>query len=76
MGFDGTLKRFVLFAVMRVLGIDDLRSQLSQSLHVTNRRVGGAAILAAHLDTAKQGPNDSDRPHRTLRLATTYDASF
>jgi hypothetical protein len=65
MGSDGILKRFPLFAVMRLLGIDDLRSQLSQSQVIT-RRVGGAAILAAHLHTAKQGSNDSDLPDRTL----------
>jgi len=66
MGSDGILKRFALFAVMRLLGIDDLRSQLSKSQQVITRRVGGAAILAAHLYTAKQGSNDSDLPNRTL----------
>lgn len=66
MGSDGILKRFPLFAVMRLLGIDDLHSQLSQSQQVITRRVGGAAILAAHLHTAKQGSNDSDPPDRTL----------
>lgn len=71
MGFGGALKRFALFAVMRLLGIDDLRSQLTQSPHVTNRRGGGAAILAAHLHAAQQGPSDSNPPNRTLGLATT-----
>ena len=66
MGSDGILKRFPLFAVMRLLGIDDLRSQLSQSQQVITRRAGGAAILAAHLHTAKQGSNDSDLSDRTL----------
>jgi hypothetical protein len=66
MGSDGILKRFALFAVMRLLDIDDLRNQLSQSQQVMTRRVGGAAILKAHLHTAKQGSNDSDLPNRTL----------
>jgi len=66
MGSDGILKRFALFAVMRLLGIDDLRSQLSQSQQVITRRVGRAAVLAAHLHTAKRGSNDSDLPNRTL----------
>jgi hypothetical protein len=65
MGFDGILKRFAVFAVMRLLGINDFRGQLLNP-QVTNRRVGGAAILAAHLHTAKQGSNDSDLPNRTL----------
>lgn len=64
MGFDGILNRFALFAVMRLLGIDDLRSQLSQSQQVIPRRVGGATILAAHLRTAKQGSHGSDLPNR------------
>lgn len=76
MCFDGTLKRFALFAVMRLLGVDDLRSQLSQSPHVTNRRVGGVVILAAHLHMVKQSLNDSDMPNRTLRLATTSTPSL
>ena len=66
MGSDGILKRFAVFAVMRLLGIDNLRGQLSQSQQVITRRVGGTAILAAHLHTAKQGSNDSDLPKRTL----------
>lgn len=66
MGSDGILKRFALSAVMRLLVIDELRSQLSQSQQVIPRRVGGAAILAAHLHTAKQGSNDSDLPNRAL----------
>lgn len=66
MSFDGILKRFAVFAVMRLLGINDLRGQLSQSPQVKNRQAGGVAILAAHLRTAKQGANESDLTHRTL----------
>lgn len=66
MVFDGILSEFALFTVMRLLRIDALRSQLSQSQEVIPRRVGGKAILAAHLHTAKQGSNDSDLPNRTL----------
>ena len=66
MGFDGILKRFALFAVMRLLGIYDLRGQLSQSPQVKLRRSGGAAMLEAHLHTAKQDSNDSVMPNRTL----------
>ena len=66
MGFDCIVKRFAVFAVMRLLGINDLRGQLSQSQQMTPHRVGGKAILAAHLRTAKQGSNESDLPNRTI----------
>ncbi len=66
MGFDGILKRFAVFAVIRLLGINDLHSQLSQIQQVTPRRAGGTAILAAHLHTAKQDSHDSNLLNRTL----------
>lgn len=58
MGYDGILKRLTLFILMRLLGIKDLRGQLSQSPLPANRS-GGAAILTAHLDIAKRDANDS-----------------
>lgn len=68
MGFDGTVKRLAVFAVMRLLGINDLRGRLSQNPQMTNRRAGGAAILAAHHRAAKQGSTESDLTHRTLQF--------
>ena len=61
MGYHGILKRLTLFIAMRLLGIEDLRGQLSQSPLPANRP-GGAAILTAHLDTAKRDTNDSVEP--------------
>lgn len=58
MGYHGILKRLTLFIVMRLLGIKDLRGQLSQSPFPA-KRPGGAAILTAHLDIAKRGTTDS-----------------
>ena len=43
------LNRCALFVLLHLLGISDLREQLSQSQHVRNRPAGGRAILAAHL---------------------------
>jgi hypothetical protein len=68
MGCDGLLKRFALFAVMRLLGVYDLRGQLSQSPQMKSRGVGGAAILAAHLHAAKQNSNGSVMPNRTIEV--------
>jgi hypothetical protein len=49
MNCTDTLKRLVSFAMLHLLGIKDLRDQLSQCPRPANRS-GGAAILAAHLD--------------------------
>lgn len=58
MGYHGILKRLTLFIIMRLLGIKDLRAQLSQNPLPANRS-GGAAILTAHLDIANGDANDS-----------------
>ncbi|HBR51855.1 MAG TPA: hypothetical protein DEA71_17450 [Nitrospira sp.] len=67
MDFDDTLKRFVCFAVMHLLGIADLREQFSQSPRVANRP-GGAAILAAHLHLKKQDAPDLVLSHTACRF--------
>lgn len=61
MDYHGILNRLTVFIVMRLLGIKDLRGQLSQSPLSANRS-GGAAILAAHLDIAKRNAHDSVLP--------------
>lgn len=43
------LTRFASSALLRVLGINSLRGQLSQPQPAVNRPPGGRAILAAHL---------------------------
>jgi hypothetical protein len=58
---DSRLKRCAVFAVIKLLGLNDLREQLSQSPPPANRP-GGAAVLAANLHAEKRGPNDSDPP--------------
>jgi hypothetical protein len=58
MSCAGILKRFASFALIHLLGINDLREQLSQNPRPANRP-GGAAILTAHLDRAKRNANDS-----------------
>lgn len=59
------LNGFALSALLRLLGISDLREQLSQSPHGANRPQGGLAILAAHLRGAKQGPKRLSLHNRT-----------
>jgi hypothetical protein len=59
------LNGFASSAILRLLGIYDLRKQLSQSPHGANRPPGGLAILAAHLRGAKQGPKRLNTDNRT-----------
>ncbi len=53
-----TLKRLASIAMLHLLGIKELRGQLSQSPRPVNHS-GGAVILAAHLDRAKRDDHDS-----------------
>lgn len=64
MGFTDTFKRFAGFTVMRLLGIYELREQLSQNQPVANRP-RGTAILAAHLQSEQQDAHDSLLFHHT-----------
>lgn len=59
------LNGFALSALLRLLGIYELREQLSQSPHGSNRPQGGLAILAAHLRGAKRGPKRLSLHNRT-----------
>jgi 5'-nucleotidase len=51
---------------VQLLGINDFHGQLSAGRRVSNRPVGGAAVLAAYLQAAQHDPNDPDLPDRTF----------
>lgn len=51
---------------VQVLGINDFHGQLSEGRRVANRPVGGAAVLAAYLEAARQDPRDPDLSERTF----------
>jgi 5'-nucleotidase len=63
-GFDRLEKDALLH--VQLLGINDFHGQLSGGRRVTNRPVGGAAVLAAYLQAAQQDSNDPDLSDRTF----------
>lgn len=57
MSCAGILERFAWSVLLHLLGIPELREQLSQSPDAARRHVGGAAILSAHLRPTKPDPS-------------------